>query len=115
MDAQLDDLIRQLAEALTGRTRIPVDTNIEGNGALPSDLKVAFYRIAQDALNNVAKHANATHVWIVLQSQPQEATIRIRDDGQGFNPTSVPPDHPGLGIMQERAETVGAQYVWRAR
>ncbi|NIS83204.1 MAG: GAF domain-containing protein, partial [Anaerolineales bacterium] len=58
-EADLEDLIRQLAESTIGRARIPVDLHIEGTCDLASEAKVVFYRIAQEALNNVAKHSKA--------------------------------------------------------
>jgi len=54
-EASLDDLLRQLGEAVTGRTGVPVTMTVEGRCALPEDVHVALYRIAQEALNNVAK------------------------------------------------------------
>ena len=55
--ADLESLLRQLADALTGRTRIPVTVETEGQGDLPAEVKVACYRIAQETFNNIAKHA----------------------------------------------------------
>lgn len=71
-------------------------------------IKVAFYYVAQEALNNVTKHARASHVQVTLSVQPEQSTLTIRDDGQGFDLASVPPEHLGLAIMRERAEAMGA-------
>jgi nitrate/nitrite-specific signal transduction histidine kinase len=113
-EAPLPDLLRQLGEAMTGRARVPVDLAVEGTCRLPAEVKVVFYRIAQEALNNVYKHAAAEHVAITLRCGTEErggagAELRICDDGQGFDPAQVGPIHLGLGIMRERAEAVGAQ------
>jgi signal transduction histidine kinase len=78
---------------------------------------VALYRIAQEALNNVIKHAQANRVTISLCSLPgadrwedqQQITLSVSDDGRGFDPGRVPPDHMGLGIIRERAERIGAE------
>jgi signal transduction histidine kinase len=113
-EAPLEDLLRQLGEAITGRARVPVKLETEGTCALPPDVKVGFYRIAQEALNNVFKHAAARHVTVSLRCNKLddgsgEAELRIVDDGRGFDPASTPPNHLGLGIMRERAEAIGAQ------
>ena len=108
VDAALSDLLRQLAESITGRARVPVTVEVEGECTLPPEAKVALYRIAQEALNNVAKHAGASQATVSLQRQPGQVTLRISDDGRGFDPESVPPESLGLGIMRERAEAIGA-------
>ncbi|HSR35326.1 MAG TPA: GAF domain-containing protein, partial [Anaerolineae bacterium] len=61
-EAHLEDLLRQLGEATTGRTGAPVHIELDGQGSLPPDVHVALYRIAQEALNNVVKHARASSV-----------------------------------------------------
>jgi signal transduction histidine kinase len=84
---------------------------------------LAFYRIAQEALNNVVKHAQASYVEVSLRCDPSPGEeegelpggpgrvveLRVSDDGEGFDPGAVPPDHLGLGIMNERAQAIGAQ------
>ena len=130
-DSSLGDLLRQLANAFTGRTNIPVSVNLAGENVLPAEIQVALYRICQEALNNIAKHASASWVEIELQYEagvvidtglssakvgaPQQITVRsvkmrIRDDGAGFNTGQLEaPGHYGLGMMRERAEAVKAQ------
>ena len=107
--AQLTDLVRQLIEATTGRGRVPVQFNTEGQRNLPDDVKVAFYRIAQEALNNVVKYAKAKQVIVDLRQQPMGVRLTIGDDGLGFDPEAVGPGHHGQRIMRERAETIGAR------
>jgi nitrate/nitrite-specific signal transduction histidine kinase len=65
-DSSLGDLLRQLANAFTGRTNITVGMNIAGEHVLSAELQVALYRICQEALNNIAKHAGASQVDIDL-------------------------------------------------
>jgi two-component system nitrate/nitrite sensor histidine kinase NarX len=115
VEAQLGDLLRQLGEAITGRARVPVVVEVEEDLSLPSEVKVAFYRIVQEALNNVAKHASASRAVVSLRCRPPDEAagrgaveLRVSDDGRGFDPTSVPPDHLGVSIMHERAEAIGA-------
>ena len=75
---------------------------------MPSDVKVALYRIAQEALNNVAKHSAATSAGVTLCCDDAGAVLVVADDGQGFDGSIISSDHLGLGIMRERAETIGA-------
>ncbi|MBN2005846.1 MAG: GAF domain-containing sensor histidine kinase [Anaerolineae bacterium] len=108
-ESSIDDLLHQLGEAMTGRARVQVNVSIAMRHDLPVNVKVALYRIAQEALNNIAKHANATHVTISLRSTPMGIELRICDDGIGFDVAQRLPDNLGLSIMRERAEAIGAQ------
>jgi nitrate/nitrite-specific signal transduction histidine kinase len=107
-DAELGDLLRQLAESITGRARVPVTLTVEGQRPLPPDVKVSLYRIAQEALNNVAKHAGASQATVNLRCQPRRVTLHVSDDGRGFDPECISAESLGLGIMRERAEAIGA-------
>jgi len=108
-EAKLDSLLRQLAEAVAGRGRIAIALSIAEPPFLPRDVKIAFYRIAQEALTNAARHARADRVEVVLGALPQGAELRVADNGRGFDAGRVSSEHLGLGIMRERAEAVGAQ------
>ncbi len=109
-DTELGDLLRLLANAFTGRTNIPADVSVNGEGSLPADVQVALYRICQEALNNIAKHARAGKVEIILQVTTKGLELRVHDDGCGFKPTKVAPSgHYGLGMMQERSDSIGAK------
>jgi len=107
-EASLADLIRQLGESITGRARVPVATEVDPQCELPVEVKVALYRIAQEALNNMAKHAGATEAVVRLRCRPGRAELSVRDDGLGFELESVHIESLGLGIMRERAEAIGA-------
>jgi signal transduction histidine kinase len=114
-EARLDDILGQLAAAFVGRARIPAAIDVEVDCELPAEVRVAFYRIAQEALNNVAKHAEATQVALNLRCRrflptraECEATLNVIDDGRGFDLGEVSLDRLGLGIMRERAEAIGA-------
>ncbi|HWL90973.1 MAG TPA: PAS domain-containing protein [Actinomycetota bacterium] len=73
-----------------------------------AEARVAFYRIAQEAVANVRKHANATHVEVRLSSEDGGLLLRIEDDGDGFDPSETPlPGHLGLATITERAELAG--------
>ncbi|MBN1641285.1 MAG: GAF domain-containing protein [Anaerolineae bacterium] len=107
-EAPLDDLLRQLGEAIAGRARVRVDVSVEGACEVPQEAKIALYRIAQEALNNVAKHAHARSAAVRLCCEPGQAALTIADDGVGFDLARAPQDHFGLGNMRERAEAIGA-------
>jgi signal transduction histidine kinase len=75
---------------------------------LPPATSAALVGIAREALHNVAKHAGAAHVDLVLEVGAAAVTLRIADDGRGFDPAAPRPGHFGLRAMRERAESVGA-------
>ncbi|HEX5942294.1 MAG TPA: GAF domain-containing sensor histidine kinase, partial [Anaerolineales bacterium] len=107
-DAELGELLRLLGSAFTGRTNIPAKVTMTGQGVLPAEVQVAIYRICQEALNNVAKHARASSVEIDLQHEGSSIGLSIRDNGQGFDPEQTASGHYGLSMMHERAEEIGA-------
>jgi len=107
-DADLGDLLRLLGSAFTGRKNIPTQVTVTGESALPAEVQVAFYRVCQEALNNVAKHAEASIVEIDLKHEDAAVELNIRDDGRGFDPGQIVSGHYGLSMMQERADAVGA-------
>jgi len=110
-EANLSDLLKQLGEAVTGRARIPVEVRTEDTDPLPTEVRVAFYRIAQEALNNVAKHSGAAAATVSLSLLDEPGgglCLVIQDDGTGFDPAEAGTGRLGLGIMSERAEAIGA-------
>ena len=116
VEAEMRTLLTQLAESITGRARIPVKVQIAGTDCgLPPEVKVALYRIVQEALNNVAKHSSATQAEVSLHceaataNEPWHVVLHIRDNGQGFDPDQTGLSQLGLRIMHERAESIGAQ------
>jgi signal transduction histidine kinase len=119
--AELRDLLRQLADALRSRAGLTIVVEADQACLLPPDVKVAFYRIAQEALNNVIKHARANQVNVRLRCETGAVELEIADDGKGFDPSEVSGPHrgtapraiggvggDGLRIMRERAEAIGA-------
>lgn len=108
-DARMDDLLGQLGRVLTGRTDAQVTLESEGQAPLPPAVKAALYRIAQEALNNIARHADATQVEIRYHEEAQLARLSIRDNGCGFDANSVVRDHFGLQNMRERAAAIRAR------
>jgi PAS domain S-box-containing protein len=109
VEVPLPTLLRQLSEALTGRSRIDIQFSFDGEGALSPEVQVALYRIAQEALNNVVKHSKATQAMLVLRLGEQ-VRLSITDNGVGFDPAGVTADHLGLKIMCERSEAILAKF-----
>jgi signal transduction histidine kinase len=126
LDDDVDELIWQLRPtalddfglraALTNymqgwseRTHIPARLHESGllHQRLPSEIETTLYRIAQEALNNVAKHASAQHVDVILERRADTILLIVEDDGRGFEPGGHGGGF-GLVSMRERAALVGA-------
>jgi signal transduction histidine kinase len=112
----LDDLgwipaIRFLADGVSKRAALPIDIHTTVSGRLPAVMEMTLYRIVQEALNNVVKHAKAKHVWIRAWRQKQVLYCSIKDDGEGFDSFNVQEgvSQQGLGLvaMRERASAIG--------
>jgi signal transduction histidine kinase len=109
-DQTLGKLLEMLAVATRARTRAAVSLKVEGDRLLPEDITITLHRIAQESLNNIAKHAEASEVVIDLSCGPESANLSIEDDGRGFDPQAIPAGHLGIGIMRERAQKIGATF-----
>lgn len=104
----LGDLLRQLTQGIAGRTRIDITVDVSGEHDPMTDVKVALYRIAQEALNNVSKHSKAQRAWVTLQQTKGQIELAVTDDGIGFDPVKNRASHLGLRIMAERADAIKA-------
>lgn len=108
VDAEIGYLMRQLGEAITGRSRIPVTVTVDGQCHVPTEVKIAMYRIAQESLNNVAKHSGAQEAKLSLACEPNQVTLKVMDNGKGFNVADNSNKSLGMGIIRERAREIGA-------
>ncbi len=113
IDFGLEGALQKLAEAFTQRTAVPVVTHYEGNTLrLNPEVANTFYRIAQESLNNVERHAQASTVRLQLQAHPNgehtRVTLSVSDNGQGFTQTPLDDERFGLKGMRERADLIGA-------
>ncbi|MEW6636556.1 MAG: GAF domain-containing sensor histidine kinase [Actinomycetota bacterium] len=81
---------------------------------LPPGVEVALYRICQEALNNVARHADAGRATVRLVATPERVSLAVEDDGRGFDPSRVPEGRHGLLGMRERAEALGGTLAVRS-
>ncbi len=105
--AELPLLLERLKQAVEGRTEIEVDIEIDNGHPAPPETRLALYRIAQEALNNVSKHATATHARIRFISTKKDVVLEITDGGVGFDPDTLN-GGDGLHNMRARAESIGA-------
>jgi signal transduction histidine kinase len=97
---------RQVA-VLRTRYKLSVEADLGDEPKLPLERKEVLYRIAQEALHNIVKHARATAVVLGLTNQKDEMILEIHDNGKGFDPTGSFPGHLGLASMRERVAKVG--------
>ena len=116
--AELPDLMRQLGEAIVGRSGVEVSVETKVKCAVPTDVHVTIYRIAQEALNNIVKHASASKVEVFLKCTEsghskngmgaRKLELRVHDDGRGFDPNQDSTNGLGLKIIRERVDSIGA-------
>lgn len=98
-------------DALGARHQIQIETSFCGEPQLSLEAKETLYRVAQESLHNVVKHARATQVSLQLGSDKRQVTLEIQDNGIGFDPQGSYPGHLGLRSMRERAERMGGNLV----
>lgn len=110
-EAGLAAALQTRLEAVERRSGLVTELKVEGTQAQPLSPKIeeALYRLAQEALNNILKHAHAGHVTICLSYHTYAVKLEISDDGDGFDLTTIRP-RAGLGLrgMEERAKQLGA-------
>jgi signal transduction histidine kinase len=107
LELALRQLIDSVAERAGFKTTVNIDTPLP---YLAPNIEQVFYRIAQETLENTARHANAYMVTVDLHEEDSKLTMHIQDDGRGFNVNEVHGEgHFGLKGMHERALTIGAE------
>src|SRR6266568_1314695 len=101
-------------DSFARRTGIMCFLDTDRDARLEPEIETVLYRVAQEALINVAKHSRAHHVWVYLRTDDDRADMQVRDDGIGFDPSSVNGltgrGHFGLAGMRERVEMAGGRY-----
>lgn len=95
------------AAALRARYRLDVRTEFCEEPEISLEVKEALYRVAQESLNNIAKHARASRIEIRLEDREGTVTLEVQDEGVGFDPQDKHPGHLGLQSMHERAARLG--------
>src|SRR5262245_7028844 len=110
-DLGLGEAIRFVAGAFTRRTGIPIAVDAAVNGRQPRTIETVLYRLVQEGLTNMSRHAHPTAGWIAVSAEPETIHCTIRDDGHGFDvaATMASRGESGLGLrlIQDRLESVG--------
>jgi two-component system sensor histidine kinase UhpB len=99
------------------KTRVIINDRYMKNTRLPAEVEIALFRIAQEALNNVAKHARATKIDIELFEEEGNVMMAVTDDGIGFDTKaqgSGNPQHWGVTLMQERMQAINGEFLLRS-
>jgi two-component system sensor histidine kinase UhpB len=107
-DLGLQSALAALTNSFGAQAQVQVERCLEPSLRLSADEELVVYRVAQDALTNVARHAQATRVELRLQQNGALTTLTVRDDGRGLSPGALPSAH-GIRGMRERAMLIGAQ------
>jgi len=103
--------VGKLVNALGARYQLKAQMEAGEEPDVAIEVKESLYRISQEALNNIAKHARAQHVDIKLAQENGQLMLNISDDGMGFDTTQNFPGHLGMHTMRERAEKVGGTFA----
>jgi signal transduction histidine kinase/DNA-binding NarL/FixJ family response regulator len=106
----LRELFEQYLEPIQSRRQLEVNLEIPDEVRPPPKVRMAFYRIVQEALNNIEKHSRATTVDVGVIRYDNRLELEIRDNGRGFSVEQVNPMSLGLNIMRERAEEIAATF-----
>jgi signal transduction histidine kinase len=114
----LDAALGWHAEEFSQRTGIRAsvsDAAAEVTKKLRPVAAVALFRIAQEALNNVVKHAHAKSVRVEISAEEGALVLEVRDDGEGFDASAAPRGRWGMTTMRERAEAAGGSFELQSK
>lgn len=115
----LQAALRDQAEAFGERAHVHCTVDADLRTRLDPELETVLYRVAQEALTNVAKHAHASHAWVQLKEQDGAVELRLKDDGVGFTPEAIPglarEGHFGLMAIRERIQMAGGRCELESR
>lgn len=117
--SKIDDLpaaIRGLAEDLRVNTLIETDVELDGaiDGSLNDSQAIGLYHIAQEALNNIGKHSNATSARVALSSDGRTVRLEVRDNGIGLPKEDTQQGGQGIRNMKDRAKALGASIAFES-
>ena len=115
----LEAALRDHVGAFARRSRVDCSVRVHLEARVDGELETVVYRVAQEALLNVARHAGADRLWLELDGAGDHLDLEIRDDGVGFEPvtssTLVRDGRFGLIAMQERVEMAGGRFQLNTR
>lgn len=95
----------------TRRTHLPILFEVDDSVSnLPDIYNITLYRLLQEALNNIIKHAKATQAWVDLSAEDDYIVLTIQDNGRGFDPAKTQPNGMGLSSMNERVTIAGGRF-----
>jgi signal transduction histidine kinase len=110
--------VQDLCARLQRDMKLPVEVSAAAEAEMPSDVETLAYRVVQEALSNVGKHASAFHVWVRIQAGSGMLRVEIQDDGSGFDVERIRDflhqGKVGLLSMRERAELAGGTFTIRS-
>lgn len=111
----LKQLFEQYLMPISSRQNFTLNLAIDDIPSLPPDVQIALYRIVQESLNNIDKHARARQVTVRAENEQDRVIVQIIDDGEGFDVHTVNATSLGLNIMRERAESIGASLMIKSQ
>lgn len=111
----LAQALQSLVSESAGEGTVTAFTATGSARPLPARIENGIYRIAQEALMNIGRHAHARHVSVRLHIDAEEARFEVRDDGRGFDPEQASVGRFGLIGMRERAKLLGGQFCLETR
>ena len=111
----LDQALAALIHDRQADAKVKIRFEASGSRPLPARIEAGLYRIAQEALTNVVRHARARRVTVRWQTTPQYTQLVVEDDGVGFDVAQIPADRHGLIGMQERARLLGGTLTLRSQ
>lgn len=102
--------LKQEVEAWSRLNRVTAEINVPDECVLPEEVESTLFRIAQEALSNIARHSQADQVEVHLECNQKEVRLMVKDDGRGFDLKSVHDKGSGLNNMRERIEVLGGDF-----
>ncbi len=107
----LRDGLQESLDELRLTTGVTPDLNApDPFPALPFEVEIVVLELVRGCLTNVARHAEARHVWVTLKGAGSSLAVTVRDDGRGFDPATVPAGHHGLALMAQRIELIRGRF-----
>ena len=112
-NVELDQSLRDLCHRTAVQSKIHVDYRSSGVDSLPGYYQISIYRVVQESLTNIVKHAHAAHAWVKIECDAEGVHLSVRDDGVGFDSDAASQGQvSGIGVagMRERVEALGGVF-----